>query len=854
MFTRTSSTRKKWIRLILTLSVLVLMIGSAKGQTTQFAYQGKLGDNGNPANGQYDFQIKLFDTATVGTGTQQGSTLTVPNVLVSAGIFTVQLDFGSAVFPGADRFLEIAVKPAGGPTFTVLSPRQPVTSTPYTVRSATAGSADTATNATQLGGLAASGFIQNTTSQQTATDFNIGGSGTASILNAATQFNLGGNRILSNAGTDNLFVGIGAGANNAGVENTFFGKNAGQTNTTAATNSFFGYNAGLLNTTGSNNAFFGGSAGKANTTGFDNAFFGHNAGINNTTAGTNSFFGSEAGFLNTTGQSNAFFGRNAGRQNTTACCNSFFGASAGQNATGASNSFFGANAGISNTTGVDNSFFGAFAGSSNTTGGSNSFFGESAGGNNTTGINNAFFGRDAGVFNTTGANNVVVGFSTGFGNTTGSNITLIGTFANVGADNLSNASAIGAGAVVSSSNTVVLGRSADTVQVPGALNVTGTFGANILNATTQYNLGGFRILSNAGTDNLFAGIGAGNNTTGNSNSFFGAAAGFTNTTGDSNSFFGVAAGRANTGGGFNSFFGAATGFNNTIGSNNAFFGDSAGVRNTRTNNNTFIGSSAGFNNGLDDGTNNANSNTFIGSTAGFNNKTGRNNTFIGANAGNPNTATQVNDSVAIGSGATVSTSNTIVLGTSAETTRVPGKVVMGAGPVVSGGVAQTFDTGNFQGIFTANLVLFTLNDILPSPVHVCTRSQSLGGGFGGEALTRCTSPSSPSQYKTNMQPFLGGLDVINRLKPVTFKWKDGAGSDFGLNAEEVAEVEPLLITRNEKGEVEDVKEGSFNVLFINAFKEQQQEIETLKKRLQDFDALKSLVCADHPAAAVCKSN
>ena len=101
----------------------------------------------------------------------------------------------------------------------------------------------------------------------------------------------------------------------------------------------------------------------------------------------------------------------------------------------------------------------------------------------------------------------------------------------------------------------------------------------------------------------------------------------------------------------------------------------------------------------------------------------------------------------------------------------------------------------------------------------------------GEALTCGTSSSSSVNNKTDVQPFSGGLDVINRLKPVTFRWKDGGKRDFGLNAEDVAELEPLFVTRNEKGEVEDVNEGSFSVLIINAFNEQQQQIKLLRQQI-----------------------
>ena len=60
----------------------------------------------------------------------------------------------------------------------------------------------------------------------------------------------------------------------------------------------------------------------------------------------------------------------------------------------------------------------------------------------------------------------------------------------------------------------------------------GTLAAGLVNATTQYNIGGNRVLSNAGNGNLFAGVGAGSaQYNGASNSFFGTDAGHTNITG-----------------------------------------------------------------------------------------------------------------------------------------------------------------------------------------------------------------------------------------------------------------------------------------------------------------------------------
>ena len=70
-----------------------------------------------------------------------------------------------------------------------------------------------------------------------------------------------------------------------------------------------------------------------------------------------------------------------------------------------------------------------------------------------------------------------------------------------------------------------------------------------------------------------------------------------------------------------------------------------------------------------------------------------------------------------------------------------------------------------------------------------------------------------------------------------------------MNAEDVAEVEPLLVTRNAKGEVEDVKHENILVVFINAIKQQQEQI---KHQQAESDLLKKAVCLDHPDRDFCK--
>jgi hypothetical protein len=137
------------LRCFLTITLLIapiLLIPSvaAFGQGTTFSFQGKLNDGGNPANGTYDFEFKLFDLA-IG-GTQQGPTAPLEDVQVTNGTFTVQLDFG-ANFAGANRFLEIMVRPgASTGAFSTLVPRRQVTSTPYALQVDTAHVAEVSTS------------------------------------------------------------------------------------------------------------------------------------------------------------------------------------------------------------------------------------------------------------------------------------------------------------------------------------------------------------------------------------------------------------------------------------------------------------------------------------------------------------------------------------------------------------------------------------------------------------------------------------------------------------------------------------------------------------------------------------
>src|SRR5438477_960738 len=121
--------------------------GSASAQVgTAFTYQGRLVDAGAAASGLYDLELRLWDAASAGT--QVGTTLTLTNVTVTGGLFTVAVDFGAGTFAGARRWLAIGVRPGGtSGAFTTLAPRQELTPV---------ANAIFATNAATVGGLACS--------------------------------------------------------------------------------------------------------------------------------------------------------------------------------------------------------------------------------------------------------------------------------------------------------------------------------------------------------------------------------------------------------------------------------------------------------------------------------------------------------------------------------------------------------------------------------------------------------------------------------------------------------------------------------------------------------------------------
>ncbi|HEY8460033.1 MAG TPA: tail fiber domain-containing protein, partial [Blastocatellia bacterium] len=268
----------------------------------------------------------------------------------------------------------------------------------------------------------------------------------------------------------------------------------------------------------------------------------------------------------------------------------------------------------------------------------------------------------------------------------------------------------------------------------------------------------------------------------------------------------------------NAFFGTAAGDGNTTGADNAYFGWWAGKNSETGDNNSFFGAKAGQD------TSHGDNNSFFGYRSGLANTTGSGNSLFGAYA--EVSTHNLTNAAAIGSRAYVSRSNSLVLGQ------------------IAGVNGATADTNVGIGV-TGPLDRLHVNGI----IRVETLGQAGSQSLCRNAKQQISPCSSSLRYKTALAPFRDGLSLVNRLNPISFTWKDGGMRDLGLGAEDVAAVEPLLVIRNDKGEVEGVKYDRITLVLLNAVKEQQELID---KQQQRIEALRKLVCQNNPQAEACK--
>ena len=541
---------------------------------------------------------------------------------------------------------------------------------------------------------------------------------------------------LSDGATSSTSLLLGTGVSTSSTKNTVVGQNAGAA-IDSSKNTYVGNEAGRYiedeENTGIGNQTLGGATG-SNQTGTlrRNTAVGDrslsklaNGAVDNTAVGAYS------GQYLTTGGSNTLIGRSAGSALTIESSNTFVGHGCGDDTTTSNNTGLGAYVLDDNTAGTNNTASGYRALYKNTAGANNVAHGNEALYFNTTGDDNVGIGHNAnrGRSGHTASLTTAVGTKALFINTTGDQVTALGAYAckenTTGDDN----TGVGYGALQNNET----GANNTAVGVQALYNHTG-------GTTTAVGMkAGF---SQTGSNSCvylgwYAGFGATGASAAN-NTCLGAMAGYGLTSGTNNTAAGYQALYTNTTGARNVAMGVSAMKTSIDASNNVIIGHEAGESLTNGDDNVAIGNSAGK--GLTNAGNcvavgekalevaNQDGNTAVGYRAGQAQSSGENNTYIGKQAGLGNTAG----------------SNTTIIGNSATSSSTT--------------VSNEFTLGN------SSISSLRCN-------------------------TQTISSLSDGRDKTEVEDLPLGLNFIDTLRPVKFKWdtRDGNGKDGSFEAGFIAQ-------------------------------------------------------------------
>ena len=265
-----------------------------------------------------------------------------------------------------------------------------------------------------------------------------------------------------------------------------------------------------------------------------------------------------------------------------------------------------------------------------------------------------------------------------------------------------------------------------------------------------------------------------------------------NTTGQNNVGVGEAVLFSNTTGSYNVAVGTRALLNNTESFNSAF-GYQSLYANSTGKYNTAIGYRSMANNTT------GQVNVSLGFESLLNNQTGTGNIAVGLRAGQNSL---LSDNIFIGNPGTATDSGVTRIGTPAVQTSAYVAGVFGVTTGVSVGTTSVLIDSNGQ----------------------------LG------------TASSSRRYKEDINDLGDVSEILMGLRPVTFRYKkafnDGSKPlQYGLIAEEVANVDPMLVVYNADGQVESVKYHLLPTLLLSEYQRQQRRIEDLEARLARLEAL-----------------
>jgi HAMP domain-containing protein len=301
--------------------------------------------------------------------------------------------------------------------------------------------------------------------------------------------------------------------------------------------------------------------------------------------------------------------------------------------------------------------------------------------------------------------------------------------------------------------------------------------------------------------------------------------------------------------------GGYPGFNTAEGQN-ALFSLTTGTGNTGLGwRSLFLTTDGSFNTGVGVGAlvlNNGSSNTAVGAVALLLNTTGSNNTAVGTgtlvnNTTDRNTAVGANALNADNSG-----TDNCAVGFEALTSDTTG----GANTAVGRGALDQNVTGNFNtaigkdagglatgsgNVYIGHLIAGVAGENDHTYIRNINTTSVSGGGTDTVTVNVTTGllghATSSRRYKEAIKPMDNSSQALFALKPVTFRYKkeiDPSQSlEYGLVAEEVAQVDPSLAILDKNGQIDSVRYNAINAMLLNEFLKEHSKVEKLTK---DFRA------------------
>src|SRR5437868_8299897 len=292
-----------------------------------------------------------------------------------------------------------------------------------------------------------------------------------------------------------------------------------------------------------------------------------------------------------------------------------------------------------------------------------------------------------------------------------------------------------------------------------------------------------------------------------------------------NAAFGFDALLSNTDANFNTAVGSVALLLND-GTQNTAVGAGALLFNTIAFDNNAVGAFALFNNDSD-AAGSANFNNAHGRNALFSNVDGFENNAFGDDAMFDNTTGSRN--TAVGDDAldsNVDGSNNVAIGDEAGTGLGPSVNNCIAINVPGAGPFATFDNTCFIG------------SIVDQPVtDPGTQEAVFVDQFNVVGIS-----ASSRRFKHDIQPMDKASEAILALKPVTFKYNSDVNgrTQYGLVAEDVAQVNPDLVVQHKNGDISTVRYEQVNAMLLNEFLKEHKKVEAQQASIAELKSTVAL--------------